>query len=99
MLKEKVASPPAKNKRQKATHYGSVELMPGVHFECAVLDDARRGFVQKQMVRAIGFGGGTQVALRQFGHHAVTQRPPGLRRRDDETSQQDGGAAGETHGG
>jgi len=41
--------------RPKATHYGQVELLPGITFECAVLEDGRRGFIQRQMVQSLGF--------------------------------------------
>lgn len=48
------------NGRLKATHYGVVEIAPGIKSECAVLSDGRRGFIQRQMVQAIGFTGGTR---------------------------------------
>ena len=51
--------------RHKVTHYGEFELVPGVVLECAVLDDGRRGFIQRQMVQAIGFKGGDRNA--RFG--------------------------------
>ncbi len=43
------------NSRPKATHYGMIEIAPGIKTECAVLQDGRRGFIQRQMVQAIGF--------------------------------------------
>lgn len=57
MTKKDVPSDEGKSKsgRSKVTHYGTIELMPGVFFECAVLDDGRRGFIQKQMVKSLGF--------------------------------------------
>ena len=48
--------------RLKATHYGTVNLGPELAFECAVLEDGRRGFIQRQMVQAIGFEGGDRNA-------------------------------------
>lgn len=44
-----------KTERPKATHYGTVELLPGITFECAVLEDGRRGFIQRQMTKGLGF--------------------------------------------
>lgn len=41
--------------RLKATHYGTVKLGPELTFECAVLEDGRRGFIQRQMVKTLGF--------------------------------------------
>jgi len=55
MSKQKMAATPDKGKRLKATHTGFVELMPGVPFECVVLEDGRDGFIQRQMVQSLGF--------------------------------------------
>lgn len=55
MTKQKMAVAPDKGKRPKVTHYGNIELLPGANFECAVLEDGRRGFIQRQMLQSIGF--------------------------------------------
>lgn len=74
-----------KTERPKATHYGKVELLPGITFECAVLEDGQRGFIQRQMVQAIGFEGGTRsirferfcerIGLNSLAHNAKSEYP------------------------
>jgi len=66
MTDPKMPSRGAKNNgRLKSSHYGTIQIAPGMVFECAVLEDGRRGFIQRQMVQAIGFAGGDRSA--RFG--------------------------------
>lgn len=71
--------------RPKVTHYGSFDLIPGVHLECAILADGRRGFVQRQMLESIGFSGGdrnarferfsTKIGLNYLKENSKTECP------------------------
>ncbi|MEM7674510.1 MAG: P63C domain-containing protein [Myxococcota bacterium] len=40
--------------RPKITHYGKIELMPGVTLDGAVLENGERGFIMGQLAQAIG---------------------------------------------
>ena len=39
----------------RATHYGVVRIGDEIAIECAVLEDGRAGFIQRQLMEAIGF--------------------------------------------
>jgi len=39
---------------QKITHFGTVKI-GDIALDAAVLEDGRRGFIQKQLAQAIGF--------------------------------------------
>lgn len=80
-----MAKAPTSPRRPKATHYGSIELMPGTPFECAVLEDGRRGFILYRMIENIGFSGGSRTArfgrfcakigLNSLAHNGKTDGP------------------------
>ena len=60
----------------------------------------RTGVFRRQQALDLGLGGGAQVPLGQFGDHAVPQRPPRQRRRDQQAGEHgEGGTADETHAG
>jgi hypothetical protein len=50
----------------------------------------RLDMFRRQQPLDFGFGGRTQMALRQFGDHAVPERSPRTGRRDKKTAQQSG---------